>query len=101
MTDHTPEPQVSDSTISEGGAARGRTEDLERGVLGGSADRMDSPGEGSGGMPAAGADGSTAAREDLRVDLGERSEEAGREDADALGQGQLEATDDRAGGSIT
>ena len=44
------------------------------GVRGGDADeRMDSPGEGSGGLPGAGADGETGAREALRVELGERT----------------------------
>lgn len=52
----------------------------QAGVRGGDADRMDSPGEGSGGVPGAGADGQTAAREDLRQSLGERAETAGRED---------------------
>ena len=55
-----------------------------QGVRGGNADRLDSPGEGSGGVPAAGADGQTAAREDLRQSLGERAETAGREDGDDL-----------------
>lgn len=49
------------------------------GVRGGDADRLDSPGDGSGGMPSAGADGETAAREQLRKDLGERAEDAGTE----------------------
>lgn len=46
---------------------------------GSDADRLDSPGEGTGGLPGAGADGETAAREQLRKDLGERSEDAGTE----------------------
>lgn len=57
-----------------------------RGVRGGDADRLDSPGAGSGGVPGAGADGQTAAREDLRQSLGERAETAGREDDGDLEQ---------------
>jgi len=68
----------ADDTRTEG--AQPATPDTA-GVRGGDADRMDSPGEGSGGVPAAGADGQTAAREDLRQSLGERSENAGREDS--------------------
>ena len=71
------------------------------GVLGGDADRLDSPGEGSGGVPSAGADGETAAREDLRESLGERSGTAGREDGASLEQaGAIGETDDPQGGSI-
>jgi hypothetical protein len=45
----------------------------ETGVQGGdAADRMDAPRDGSGGLPGGGADGETAAREQLRKDLGER-----------------------------
>jgi hypothetical protein len=71
------------------------------GVLGGSADRLDPPGEGSGGLPGAGADGQTAAREDLRESLGERAGTAGREDGGDLEQSAaLGETDDPQGGSI-
>ena len=66
----------SDDTRTEGAdPATGDT----AGVRGGSADRMDPPGEGAGGVPGAGADGETAAREQLRKDLGERAESAGTE----------------------
>lgn len=60
------------------------------------ADRMDpTPGTTSG------ADGDTAAREQLRADLGERSADAGREDGDDLEQGgALGDTDDPASGSL-
>jgi hypothetical protein len=51
----------------------------EAGVRGGDPDRLDSPGKGSGGVPSAGADGETEAREELRKDLGERSDDAGTE----------------------
>ncbi len=54
------------------------------GVRGGDADRMD-PGP-LGGVPSAGADGETGARERLRKDLGERSADAGTEDGDDLEQ---------------
>ena len=70
-------------------------------VSGGPADRLDSPGEGSGGVPSAGADGETAAREDLRQSLGERTETAGREDGDSLEQAAaIGETDDPQGGSL-
>ena len=72
-----------DTLTTKEGARPATSADAERGVRGGSADRLDSPAEGSGGVPAAGADGSTEAREQLRVELGERSDEAGREDAGA------------------
>lgn len=68
--------EPSDSTTSSGTAPSSDAP----GVLGGDADRMDSPGEGSGGLPGAGADGETDAREDLRESLGERSGDTGRED---------------------
>ena len=58
----TPGPDVTRDTTAE-----------QRDVSGGDADRLDPAGEGSGGVPSAGADGETAAREQLRKDLGERS----------------------------
>lgn len=59
----------------------------EPGVRGGdAADRMASPGAGSGGVAGAGADGGTGAREQLRKDLGERSPEMGTEEGDDLQQ---------------
>ena len=65
------------------------------------ADRMDSPGPGSGGLAGAGADGQTGAREQLRQDLGERSPEMGTEEGDDLEQAAaLGETDDPQGGSI-
>lgn len=74
----------------------------EAGVRGGdAADRMDSPGPGSGGLPGGGADGETAAREDLRASLGERSATAGREDGVDLEQAAaVGETDDPQGGSL-
>jgi hypothetical protein len=74
----------------------------EHGVLGGdAADRMDSPGPGSGGLPGGGADGETAAREQLRKDLGERSDSLGSEEGGGLEQGAATGeTDDPQGGSI-
>ena len=61
-------------------------------------DAMDSePGEGT----TTGADGQTAAREQLRKDLGERSSGTDTEDGDDLEQAAaLGATDDPQGGSI-
>ena len=67
--------EPTDNTRSSGAAPASESP----GALGGSADRMDSPGEGSGGVPAGGADGVTAEREQLRKDLGERSEDSGEE----------------------
>jgi hypothetical protein len=70
-------------------------------VSGGSADRLDSPGEGSGGVPLAGADGDTASREALRKDLGERAPDAGTEEGGGLEQAAaVGETDDPQGGSI-
>lgn len=70
-----------------------------QGVRGGDADRMD-PGP-LGGVPAAGADGETGAREELRKDLGERSPAAGTQDGDDLEQAAaIGETDDPRGGSI-
>jgi hypothetical protein len=63
---------------------------------------MDSPGEGSGGLAGAGADGETGAREQLRVDRGERSAGLGTEAGDDLEQAAaLGETDDPQGGSIS
>jgi hypothetical protein len=50
---------------------------------------------------ATGADGQTAAREQLRKDLGERSPDAGTEEGDSLEQAAaIGETDDPQGGSI-
>ena len=89
----------SDNTRTE---APGPAEPDEAGVRGGdAADRMDSPGAGSGGLPGGGADGETAAREQLREDLGERSSAAGREQGGDLEQAAaVGETDDPQGGSI-
>jgi hypothetical protein len=90
--------ESSDNTRSAG--AQPSTGE-EPGVRGGSADRLDSPGSGSGGLPGGGADGETAAREDLRTSLGERAATAGREDGDSLEQAAaIGETDDPQGGSI-
>jgi len=94
-----PLPQNSDNT---------RVERLQPGVSdtagvrgGDAADRMDSPGPGSGGLPGAGADGETAAREQLRKDLGERPRDAGTEEGDDLEQAAaIGEIDDPQGGSI-
>lgn len=68
-------------------------------VRGGDADRMD-PGP-LGGVPAAGADGETGAREQLRKDLGERSPDSGTEDGDELEQAAaIGETDDPQDGSV-
>lgn len=70
-------------------------------ISGGPADRLDTAGKGSGGIRGAGADGETAAREELRKDLGERPEGADVESGDDLEQAAaLGATDDPEGGSI-
>jgi hypothetical protein len=62
---------------------------------------MDSPGEGSGGLPGAGADGETGAREALRKDLGEREGALGTEEGTDLEQAAaVGETDDPQGGSI-
>ena len=94
-----PLPQQSDDTRTTGAqpSAPG-----EPGVRGGdAADRMDAPGPGSGGLPGAGADGETSAREDLRTGLGERSDGTGREDGGDLQQAAaLGETDDPQGGSL-
>lgn len=74
----------------------------EPGVRGGdAAERMDSPGAGSGGVAGAGADGETGAREQLRKDLGERSPEMATEEGGDLEQSAaVGETDDPQGGSI-
>ena len=70
-------------------------------VSGGPADRMDSAGEGTGGLAPGGADGVTAAREELRKDLGERAGSLGEETGDDLEQAAaVGETDDPQGGSI-
>jgi hypothetical protein len=70
------------------GTPYGMTEMNETGVRGGNADeRMDADNSTIG----RGADGDTQAREALRVDLGERSTEAGQETGDP-GIGADEAT---------
>ena len=62
-------------------------------------DRMDPPPAGEG--TTTGADGQTPAREQMRVDQGERSASAGREDDDALEQAAaLGETSDPADGSL-
>jgi len=69
-------------------------------VSGGDADRMDPSGPGTGGVPS-GADGETAAREQLRKDLGERSPDGDTEEGAELEQdAALGETDDPQGGSI-
>jgi hypothetical protein len=93
-------PVPADSTSSSGGAERASADDAATGVRGGPADRMDAA-PGSGGVPAAGADGQTGAREALRSELGERSPQAGTEDATSLEQAAaLGPTDDPQGGSL-
>lgn len=72
---------ADDNLTTQEGAAPASSDDAARGVLGGPAERMDAA-PGSGGVPAAGADGSTEAREQLRKDLGERSDDAGTEQGD-------------------
>ena len=93
--------EMFDNTNSQEGAAPATSADQAKGVLGGDADRMDSPGPGSGGLAGAGADGETGAREQLRKDLGERSSELGSEEGGDLEQAAaLGETDDPQGGSI-
>lgn len=79
---NTPADQPIDNTRTSGGASPADPADAATGVRGGSADRLDAPGEGSGGVPAAGADGSTAAREELRKEFGERPADAGEDTGD-------------------
>lgn len=94
-----PLPQQSDNTRNDAPQPSGLEEPGVRG--GDAADRMDSPGAGSGGLPGAGADGETEAREQLRKDLGERSPEMGTEAGDDLEQAAaIGETDDPQGGSI-
>ena len=94
-----PTPQTSDDTRNDAPQPSGLEEPGVRG--GNAADRMDSPGAGSGGLAGAGADGETGAREALRKDLGERSPGMGTEDGDALEQAAaVGETDDPQGGSI-
>jgi hypothetical protein len=89
----TPANQPIDNTRPDGGADPGSFEDAAAGVRGGSRERMDPPGPGGGG-PGVGADGETAAREQMRKDLGERRPDAGEDTANALEQDELGATDD-------
>ena len=94
-----PTPQTPDNTRKDAPGPSGLGEPGVRG--GDAADRMDSPGAGSGGVPAAGADGVTGAREDLRKDLGERSAGMGTEEGGDLQQAAaIGETDDPQGGSI-
>ncbi|MGI8536094.1 MAG: hypothetical protein ACR2K2_06250 [Mycobacteriales bacterium] len=89
--------EPTDNTRTSGSAPDSASE--PQGVRGGDADRMD-PGP-LGGVPAAGADGETAAREELRKDLGERAPTAGTEDGDDLEQAAaIGEADDPQGGSI-
>ena len=94
-----PMPQTSDNTRNDAPAPSGLEEPGVRG--GDAADRMDSPGPGSGGLPGAGADGETAAREQLRIDRGERPAGAGTEAGGDLEQAAaIGETDDPQGGSL-
>jgi hypothetical protein len=94
-----PMPQTSDDTRNDAPRPSGLEEPGVRG--GDAADRMDSPGAGSGGVAGAGADGETGAREDLRKDLGERSPSSGTEAGGDLEQAAaIGETDDPHGGSI-
>jgi len=88
-----------DNVTTQEGAAPARPDDAARGVLGGDPERMDAA-PGSVGVPAAGADGQTEAREQLRKDRGERPADAGTESGDDLEQAAtLGETDDPQGGS--
>ena len=94
-----PTPQTSDNTRNDAPQPSGLEEPGVRG--GDAADRMDSAGAGSGGLPGAGADGETGAREALRKDLGERAPDLGTEAGDDLEQAAaIGETDDPQGGSI-
>ena len=94
-----PLPQTSDNTRNDAARPSGLEEPGVRG--GDAADRMDAAGPHSGGMPSAGADGQTGAREALRKDLGERSADTGTEEGDDLEQAAaIGETDDPQGGSI-
>ena len=89
----------SDNTRTNGPQPSGLEEPGVRG--GDAADRMDSPGPGSGGLAGGGADGETGAREQLRKNLGERAAELGEEGGDDVEQAAaLGETDDPQGGSI-
>ena len=94
-----PFSQQSDNTRTSGPQPSGSDEPGVRG--GDAADRMDSPGEGSGGLAGAGADGETGAREQLRKDLGERDAGLGEEGGGDLEQAAaVGETDDPQGGSV-
>ncbi len=94
-------PVPADSTTTQEGGAPATSEDAATGVRGGDPERMDAA-PGSGGLPGAGADGETEAREQLRKDLGERGPAAGTEDATSLEQAAaLGETDDPATGSLS
>jgi hypothetical protein len=100
-TTNTHDDLPTDNTRTTGPMPAADAAEARQGVLGGDADRLDSPGEGTGGVPAAGADGVTEAREQLRKDLGERDDGMGEEDGTSLEQAAaLGATDDPHGGSI-
>lgn len=93
--------EPTDNTRSSGPTAATDELAARKAVGGGSAARLDPPGQGSGGVPAAGADGGTEQREQLRKDLGERAEGQGEEGGDDLEQAAaLGETDDPQGGSI-
>ena len=95
-----PLPQQSDDTRTDAPRPSGLDEPGVRG--GDAADRMDSAGPGSGGLPGAGADGETGAREQLRKDLGERSPHLGTEGGGDLEQAAaIGETDDPEGGSLS
>lgn len=87
------EPTNDNLTTSEG-TSPAHPDDAARGVQGGSPDRMDAA-AGSGGLAGAGADGETAAREQLRKDLRERPDGAGTEQGDDLEQAAALAETDR------
>lgn len=93
-------PTPADSTSSTERETPASSSDAATGVRGGDADRLDAA-PGSGGLPAAGADGRTEAREELRKDLGERAASTGTEDATSLEQAAaLGETDDPSTGSL-
>lgn len=97
----TPEPTVTTDNMTklEGVGHDDPVPEPPLGVRGADqADRMDNaPGEGT----TSGADGETAAREQLRVDLGERPADADREGGDDLEQAAaIGETDDPSSASI-
>jgi hypothetical protein len=96
------EPQtdaLQDNTTTQDGLTL-QSDGDPGGVKGGNPDRLDAAPH-SGGMPAAGADGQTAAREQLRKDLGERPADADTEAGDELEQAAATGEiDDPQGGSI-